>query len=130
MPAAEPRTGLEPSLRPLYERVFGGDFGATPLWFKWTVLDAYRGRPGWRVIRTNSAGRVSSPDGWSLDFGIVDEAQLVHAGVADVSQRLPKREQSHWLEHLVAPGASRNFVLMRLGAAACIDDGDLRDWQD
>jgi hypothetical protein len=119
---------LEPHVRALYARVFGGDVGTAQLWFDQSVLDRYRVQPGWRVIRTNSAGRVKSPDGWSLDFGIADNDQLIHAAASDVSQRLTAAERPHWIEHLVSPPVSRNFVTMQLGGAACIDDGELRDW--
>ena len=128
--AAEPEHQLQPDLRPLFARVLGGDLAATPLWFDLAVLHAYCDRPGWRLVRTNTVGRVKSADGWSLDFGIVDGDKLIHAAVGDLSQRLPASERHHWIDHLVAQPASRNFILMRLGAAACIDDGDLRDWQD
>ncbi len=126
--AAESR--IQPDLRPLFARVLGGDLAATPVWFEMAVIDDYRTRAGWRLLRTNTVGRVRSPDGWSLDFGIVDDGKLIHVPVGDLSQRLPASERQHWIDHLVAPAASRNFILMRLGAAACIDDGELRDWQD
>jgi hypothetical protein len=124
--------GLEPADSPqraaLYLRVLGGDLGAAQLWFEPAVLDRYRARPGWRVIRTNSAGRVRSPEGWSLDFGIAADDSLVHLPAADLAQRLPPDERAHWVQHLVTPAASRNFLTMRLGAGSCINDGDVRDW--
>lgn len=112
----------------LYVRVLGGDLGATQLWFDQHVLDRYREQTGGRVIRTDTAGRVSSPAGWSLDFGIADGDRVIHASAADLGQRLPAGERQHWASHLVTPPVSRNFVTMRLGGAACIDDGDLRRW--
>jgi len=114
--------------RALYQRVFGGNLGAAPLWFDAAVLDRYRGRAGWRVLRTNSVGRVQSPEGWMLDFGIADADSLLHASVADVAQRLPGAEHDHWAQHLVTPPVSRNFLTMRLVPGSCIDDGDLRAW--
>jgi hypothetical protein len=109
-------------------RVLGGDLGALHLWFDARVLDRYRAQPGWRVMRTNTVGRLRAPDGWSLDFGIAPGEQLVHTTAAELSQRLPASERQHWAQHAVAPAASRNFVTMRLAPGSCIDDGELRDW--
>ena len=118
----------EPQRAALYLRVLGGDLGAAQVWFDQRVLDRYRGAAGFRVIRTNTAGRVRSTAGWALDFGISDEDRLIHASAADLAQRLPPPERQHWVSLLVTPPPSRNFLLMRLGAGACIDDGDVRDW--
>jgi hypothetical protein len=118
-------------LAALYLRVLGGDLGAAQLWFDPAVLDRYRARAaegGWRVMRTNSVGRVQSPEGWSIDFGIAEDDQFVHASLADLAQRLPATERQHWTQHLVTPAVSRNFVTMRLVPGSCIDDGDLRTW--
>jgi hypothetical protein len=112
----------------LLARALGGDLGLVQLWFSASLLERYRGLSGWRVMRTNSVGRVQSPDGWSLDFGIAPGEQIVHAAVADLAQRLPASERQHWLAHLVAGATSRNFVTMRLVPGSCIDDGDLRPW--
>ena len=121
-------TRADAQTRALYVRVFGGDLGAAHVWFDPAVLDRYRARPGWRVLRTNSVGRVQAPEGWSLDFGIAPDDSLVHATANDVAQRLPEGERAHWAEHLVTPSASRNFLTMRLVPGSCIDDGDLRSW--
>ena len=79
-------------------------------------------------MRTNSVGRLQSPAGWSLDFGIAEGEELVHTSVNDLAQRLPATERQHWAEHLLTPSVSRNFLTMRLAPGSCIDDGDLRDW--
>jgi len=118
----------DPQRAALFLRVLGGDLGAAHAWFDQGVLDPYRGRPGWRVMRTNTVGRVQSSDGWSLDFGIADADGLVHATLVDLTQRLPASERQHWAQHLVTPAVSRAFVTMRLAPGSCIDDGDLRDW--
>jgi hypothetical protein len=112
----------------LYLRVLGGDFGAAHLWFDQHVLDRYRAQSGWRVMRTNTVGRLRSPEGWSLDFGIAPGEALVHTSIAELTQRLPPAERQHWAQHIVTPDVSRNFVTMRLAPGSCIDDGDLRDW--
>jgi hypothetical protein len=118
---------IEPQVRALYLRVLGGEPGQAQLWFHRAVLDRYR-QPGTRIIRTNSAGRLKTGAGWSLDFGISGDDQLIHAAAADIGQRVPAADHGHWVQHLATPPASRNFLAMRLGAAACIDDGELRDW--
>jgi hypothetical protein len=112
----------------LFVRVLGGDLGAAHLWFDQRVLDRYRDLPDWRVMRTNTVGRVRSPEGWTLDFGIAEGEELVHTSAAEISQRLPQAERQHWAQHVVTPAVSRNFVTMRLAPGSCIDDGDLRDW--
>jgi hypothetical protein len=121
-------TNADAQTRAVYLRVFGGDLGAAPLWVDAAVLDRYRGRAGWRVLRTNTVGRVQSPEGWSLDFGIADAERLLHASVSDIAQRVPAAEREHWAQHLVTPAVSRNFLTMRLVPGSCIDDGDLRAW--
>jgi hypothetical protein len=119
---------LDPQRAALYLRVLGGDLGAAHLWFDQRVFDRYRALSGWRVMRTNTVGRLRSPEGWSLDFGIAPDEALVHTSVAELSQRLPPGERQHWAQHVVTPEVSRNFVTMRLAPGSCIDDGDLRDW--
>jgi hypothetical protein len=109
-------------------RVLNGDSGAVQLWFDACVLDRYRQLPTWKVLRTNSVGRVRSPDGVGLDFGIADGGQVLHTSAADLAQRLPASERQHWAQHLLALPVSRNFLTMRLVPGSCIDDGDLRDW--
>jgi len=112
----------------LYLKVFGGELGAAQVWFDQRVLDRYRGQTGYRVIRTNTVGQLRAPARWTLDFGIADDDRLIHASAADLAQRLPPPERQHWVGHLVTPPVSRNFLTMRLGAGACLDDGDVRDW--
>ena len=119
---------VDPQSIALTLRVLGGDLGATHLWFDQRVLDRYRIQPSWRVMRTNTVGRVRSPDGWTLDFGIAPDDTLIHATVTELSQRLPPSERQHWAQHVVTPASSRNFLTMRLAPGSCIDDGDLRDW--
>ena len=115
-------------LATLCSKVLTGEFAATQLWFDQRVLDRYRAQEGTRVIRTNSAGRVRAASGWAIDFGIAADDQLIHASAADVSQRVPQSEHQHWLQFLLALPTSRNFLTMRLGGNACVDDGDVRSW--
>jgi len=109
-------------------RVLGGDFGSQHLWFDQRVLDRYREAPGSKVIRTNTVGRVRSSEGWSLDFGIGEGEEVIHATALELSQRLPLTERTHWAQHVLTPPVSHTFLTMRLSAGACLDDGDLRDW--
>ena len=118
----------EPQRAMLYLKVFGGDLGATQVWFDQRVLDRYRADAGFRVIRTNTVGQLRASARWLLDFGIADDDRLIHASAADLAQRLPAPERQHWVDHLVTPPLSRNFLTMRLGAGACLDDGEVRDW--
>ena len=112
----------------LYLRVFGGNQGAAQVWFDQRVLDRYRALPGWRVMRTNTVGRVRSPEGWQFDFGIADGDRLLHASVADLAQTLPQSERQHWAQHVVGLPVSRNFLAIRMTPGSCFDDGDLRDF--
>jgi hypothetical protein len=115
-------------LQALYARVLAGDIGKAQVWFAPAVVGRYRALSGWRVMRTNSVGRVRSPEGWSIDFGISPAEDALHTSLTDLVQRLPAGERQHWLQHLLAPATSRNFVTMRLVPGSCIDDGDLRSW--
>jgi hypothetical protein len=119
---------VDPQRVALCLRVLGGDFGAAQVWFDQHVLDRYRAQPGWRVMRTDTVGRIRSPDGWSLDFGIANDDRVVHASAADLTQRLPTTERQHWAQHVLTPPVSRTFVTMRLAPGSCIDDGELRDF--
>ncbi len=119
---------VDPQAVALTLRALGGDLGALHLWFDQRVLDRYRGLDGWRVMRTNTVGRVRSPEGWSLDFGIGQGEQVIHTTASELSQRLPPNERQHWASHVITPATSRNFLTMRLAPGSCIDDGDLRDW--
>ncbi|MBV9324296.1 MAG: hypothetical protein JO352_10965 [Chloroflexi bacterium] len=122
------RQGASAQAVALYLRVLGGDLGAAHLWFDAHVLDRYREKSGWRVMRTNTVGRLRSPEGWQLDFGIVDVDGALHTTARELSERLPASERQHWAEHVILPAASRNFLAMRMAPGSCIDDGDLRDW--
>src|SRR5579859_7583119 len=119
----------DPQRAALYLRVLGGDFGTAQLWFDRRVLEHYRALPGWRVMRTDTVGRLRSPEGWSLDFGIGEGELLVHTSAAELNQRLPATERQHWAQHIVTPAVSRTFLTMRLAPGSCIDDGELRDFE-
>ncbi len=112
----------------VFLKALNGDVGATQLCFHQQVLDKYRGQSAFRVIRTNTAGRLRCAT-WTLDFGISDGDRLIHLPARDASERLPAAERDHWSQHAFSPPLSRNFLMMRLGGGACIEDGDVRDWK-
>jgi hypothetical protein len=121
-------SATQPQVALLYRRVLGGDTGLAQVWFSSGVLDRYRSQSGYRVLRTNSAGRIRAPGGWTLDFGIADDDRLIHVSAADLAQRLPPAERQHWLGAIFAPPVSGTFLVMRLGTGHCIDDGEVREW--
>lgn len=125
---SENGSAVDPQRTALYLRVFGGDLGSAQVWFRSAVLDRYRQQSDAKVIRTNSAGRVKTAAGWSVDFGIAEGDEVIHAPAADLAQRLPSGERSHWAQHVVTPPSSRTFLTMRLSPGSCIDDGEVRDW--
>lgn len=114
--------------RLLYRRVLtSGDPGLLQLWFSAAVLGKYRGQPGYKIIRTNTAGRLRGST-WQLDFGIAADDSLLHASFRDVVQRLPEGERAHWADHAVGLPLSRFFAMAQLAPGACQDDGEVREW--
>jgi hypothetical protein len=96
--------------------------------FDATLLDRYRGKAGYSIIRTDTVGRVKQEGGWALDFGIADDDRLIHASLGDILNALPESEREHWAKHVATLPLSRNFLQMRLAPASCIDDGEVREW--
>jgi hypothetical protein len=98
------------------------------LFFSANVLDKYRGSSDYKIIRTDTSGRLSRPGGWSVDFGISGEGDsIIHIPVESLVHRIPDAEKEHWLAHMVSLPMSANFVkgLIRPG---CLDDGNIRSW--
>jgi hypothetical protein len=114
----------------LCRRAFAaGDPALLQLAFHAAVLDRYRGDAAFRVIRTDTAGRITRRAGWSLDFGIAAGDRVVHASWGALSNALPEGEREHWSAHAVASAdLSDNFIRMQLAPASCFDDGDVRAW--
>jgi hypothetical protein len=106
-----------------------GDSALVQVHFHASVLDKYRGAPGFELIRTNTVGRIKREGGWTIDLGIGEEGALVHACLGDLLQALPEGEREHWAEHAVTPPVSRMFVQMRLTPGSCFDDGEVRPWE-
>jgi hypothetical protein len=99
------------------------------LWFDSAVVQRYRERGDFQLIRTDTAGRVRKQGGWSLDVGIADDGS-VHASWQTLAYGLPEEERAHWAAHAVAAaGVSANFLRMQLSPGSCFDDGELRTWE-
>jgi hypothetical protein len=91
------------------------------------VIERYRGRQDYSVIRTNTAGRVKKQGGWSIDFGITEGDGIIHASWRALATQLPEDERDHWATH-AAGTHSENFLRMQLAPGSCFDDGDVRAW--
>lgn len=102
------------------------DPSALPMVFSMKALERYR-EAGYTLYRTNSAGRVQSPDGWRLDFGIVDGAGVIHAAVRDVL-KLPRAERRHLAAHVVTGPMNARYLKMHMGQGGCVDEGDIVEW--
>jgi hypothetical protein len=112
----------------LLRRILAGAPQLAQIWFRADVLDRYREDRAYRVIRTDSVGRVRCPQ-WLLDFGIAgDGDSLIHVSAGELAGRLPPAEQAHWSAYAAGPPLSGNYVLMQLTRGACIDDGEVRRW--
>ncbi|WAH38933.1 hypothetical protein [Alicyclobacillus dauci] len=98
------------------------------LFFDSSVLEKYRSLDGYRIIRTDTTGRLSKQGSWSVDFGISgDDDAFLHIAAQAWVYRIPKDEQTHWLSHMLTLPMSENY-LRGLIRAGCIDDGDIRTW--
>ncbi|MBX6378402.1 MAG: hypothetical protein IRY95_07620 [Clostridia bacterium] len=122
------RVAADPFVLTLYRRVFNGAADQIHLFFAADVLDRYRSQGGYEITRTDTAGRLKRPGGWSLDFGIAADDRLIHVPAGDLATRLPASERDHWLAHLVHLPHSRHFVRVRMAPGSCFADGDIRPW--
>ncbi|MBX5476656.1 MAG: hypothetical protein IRZ18_05980 [Clostridia bacterium] len=111
-----------------YRRVLGGQPDRVQVFFDAAVLERYRGKPGFTLQRTNTAGRLKQAGGFSLDFGIAADDALIHLPAADLASRLPESEREHWLAHLVTLPHSRHFVRVQMTPGSCFDDGEIREF--
>lgn len=106
---------------------------ATPdqlaLHFDVAVLDRYRQAPGFSIIRTDTVGRVRKQGGWSLDFGIAPEEDMIHLTFSQLLA-LPENEREHFAAFAMLLPASKMFLSMRMSPGSCFDDGELRSWGD
>lgn len=106
-----------------------GDYAWAQMTFAASVLDRYRGKAEYKIIRTDSVGRLIKEGGWSLDFGIGPGDSSIHAFVSDLLSILPEDEREHWAQHVHQPEVSSHFLQMRLHPGSCIDDGEVREWK-
>lgn len=116
------------SAKQLYDAVANGKTEKAQLFFAASVLNHYRETDGFKIIRTDSTGRVSKPSAWSIDFGISGENDsLIHFTIEGLIHRIPEAERAHWLSHMVTLPVSQNYLkgVIRPG---CIDDGMIRTW--
>jgi hypothetical protein len=108
--------------------MLSGDPALVQLSFDAAVIDRYRGRPEFQVIRTDSAGRVRKQGAWSIDFGIAEDERTVHSSWHALAHALPEDEREHWAAHAAGTPVSANFLRMQLSPGSCFDDGDVRTW--
>ena len=113
--------------RTVARAVNSGDASALPIHFTAAVLSRYIDS-GAKILRTNPVGRLLQPGKAVIDFGIVEDDTVIHLRFGDIATLIPESERDHWLDHLVAPAASRPYLQMTLQPGACHDDGDLREW--
>lgn len=119
----------DPSLLVLYRRaLLAGEHDLVQISFDATVLDRYRGRPGFSIVRTDSAGRLKKEGAFAIDFGIAPGDELVHVCLGDLLSSLPEGEREHWVGYVATPPLSRVFLQMRLHPGSCIEDGEVRAW--
>jgi hypothetical protein len=98
------------------------------LGFQVGVLDRYRGVDAYKVIRTDTVGRVSKQGGWALDFGIGPGDAQVHVSWAAFAG-VPEDERTHWAMHAASLAAlSEMYLRMQVSPGSCFDDGDVRPW--
>lgn len=113
----------------LYSQVAeGSKVEKVQLFFASSVLDKYRAQGDFKIIRTDSSGRISRPGSWNVDFGISgDNDSLIHIPIEALVHKIPEEEHEHWLAHMVTLPVSANFLkgLIRPG---CLDDGNIRVW--
>ena len=95
--------------------------------FDVAALDRYRGASGFSIIRTNTVGRIRKQGGWSLDFGIAPDEDMIHVTYAQLVT-LPEDERQHFAGHARLLPASKMFLSMRMTPGSCFDDGEVRSW--
>lgn len=108
--------------------LMSGDPALLQISFDAAVVDRYRGRDDFQVIRTEAAGRVRKQGGWSIDFGIAEDDRTIHSSWSAVAHQLPEDEREHWATHVTGTAMSENFLRMQLAPGSCFDDGDVRTW--
>lgn len=114
----------------IFRRAFASqDSALLQVSFDAALLDRYRGKAAYSLIRTDTVGRIKREGGWTIDVGIAEDGRVIHVCLHDVLQGLPDEEREHWALHAVALPMSAAFLQMRLAGGACIDDGEVREWE-
>ena len=98
------------------------------LHFEVAVLDRYREGGGFSIIRTETVGRVRKQGGWSLDFGIAPDEDMIHVTYGQMLA-LPETERQHFASYARLLPASKMFLQMRIAPGSCFDDGEVRSWE-
>jgi hypothetical protein len=111
----------------LVHRLLSGEQALAQLVFDSEVLESYRRRGGFKVFRTNSAGKLQQQGGWYVDFGISADSGQIHTSVGNLA-KLPEEERAHWAEHARLPEFAERFLKMQLAGGSCTDDGEVRSW--
>ncbi len=117
-----------PIAKQLYEFIVNGKPERVQLFFDVKVLEPYQQLESYKIIRTDTSGRINKRGSWSLDFGISGEDDsMIHVPLDGFINRVPETERPHWLKHVISLPVSSNFIkgLIRSG---CLDDGPIRDW--
>jgi hypothetical protein len=91
------------------------------------VLNRYREAAGYSIIRTDTVGRLRKQGGWSLEFGISPDEDMVHVPFEQL-MNLPETERDHFVSFATTLPASKTFLSMRMTPGACFDDGEVRSW--
>ena len=112
----------------LRRALMASDPAQVTLHFDVAVLERYRGVTGLSIIRTDTVGRVRKQGGWSLDFGIAPDEDMVHVTYAQLVA-LPESEREHFAAHACLLPASKMFLQMRMTPGSCFDDGEVRPWE-
>src|SRR5574341_2628620 len=113
----------------LYGRILKeGNALLAPVFLRVEVLQKYHETAAYSVVRTDTIGRLRRPGAWMIDFGIAEDEQTIDVTLDDLMHRLPEAERAHWIEHIVTPALSGNFVKAKLSPITCIEDGELRQF--
>src|SRR5699024_5737690 len=71
------------------------------LFFSENVLQKYRDIKEFTIIRTDTQGRVSKRNDWSVDYGISAENTIIHTSVENLIYRIPESERDHWFSYMI-----------------------------
>lgn len=107
-------------------RLLKGEHALAQVRFEAGVLQKYR-ESGFKIYRTDSAGKLQQPGGWYIDFGIVPGDAVIHTSLTNLG-KLPESERAHWQQHIAWPDLNDRFLKMQLAGGQCEYDGEIRNW--